>query len=71
MICASDPKPYRDNTSRKAQQWQGLKELLCFEPGFSLFHVHGEKKQHFLRWKHLVQSWSGLDLGSKTGEKRD
>lgn len=43
MIYVSDPTPYRDNKSRKGQQWWRLKELLCLESGFSLFHVHGKK----------------------------
>lgn len=30
-----------------------------------------EKKQHFLRWKHLEQHWSGFCLGSKRGGRRD
>lgn len=66
VLCAPAPKPYRENTSRKGQQQWGLNALLCFEPVFSFFHVHG-KKQHFLRWKHLEQHWSGFCLGSKRG----
>lgn len=69
LLCVPAPKPDRENTSRKGKTQWGSDVLLCFEPGFSLFHVPGKKKQQFLRWKHLEQHWSGFCLGSKRGEQ--
>lgn len=68
MICVSAPKPYKDNT-RKGQQWRELKELLCFEPGFSLFHVHG-KKAAFPQVEAFSRELIWLMSGIKDRRKR-